>query len=248
MGHYIKVIMDEVFGQSNFRNEISRIKCNPKNFNRKAYGNIKDSIYFYSKGPAPIWNEPLVKKSQDEQDRLFNKTDNQGRRFTTNPLHAPGETASGDSGKPWHGVMPPAGRHWRNSHEVMDQLERDGLIHWSKNGVPRKIIYAENFSNKKLQDIWEFKDKPNPIYPTEKNLEMLKLIVSTSSNPDSIVLDAFAGSGSFGWAAHLLNRKWITIDESQKAIDTINKRFDEKPNSLLNGTAPRNWKLKKLIR
>lgn len=218
IGHYIKLLMDEVFGRDNFINDITRIKCNPKNFDRKAYGNVKDLILFYSKTGNHIWNEP--KKALDEVDikRLFKKVDKNGRKYTTIPLHAPGETKNGPTGQQWRGMMPPKGRHWRSEPKVLDELDKIGLIEWSKSGVPRKKIYADERGGKKIQDILEFKDPQNPSYPTEKNLDLLKLIVSTSSNKDSIVLDCFCGSGTTLKAAQDLGRKWIGIDKSQEAI------------------------------
>jgi adenine-specific DNA-methyltransferase len=92
IGHYVKVMMDEVFGIENFRNDITRIKCNPKNFDRIGYGNIKDLILFYSKTATPIWNEPRKKYTEKDLETLFPKTNKQGRRYTTVPIHAPGET------------------------------------------------------------------------------------------------------------------------------------------------------------
>ena len=124
IGHYVKILMDEVFGRQNFRNDISRIKSNPKNFSRLAYGNIKDVILFYTKSEKSTWNEPKRDAPEESIVRLFPKTDKVGRHYTTNPLHAPGETKDGRSGKPWKGILPPRGRHWRYSQAVLDQLER----------------------------------------------------------------------------------------------------------------------------
>jgi len=75
IGHYVKIIMDEVFGPENFRNDITRIKCNPKNFKRKGYGNIKDLILFYTKTNDFTWNEPMESRKDAELERLFNKID-----------------------------------------------------------------------------------------------------------------------------------------------------------------------------
>ncbi|MEI7811550.1 MAG: site-specific DNA-methyltransferase [Ignavibacteria bacterium] len=229
-GHYIKIIMDEVFGRKNFRNDISRIKCNPKNFRRKAYGNIKDMILFYTKTSDYVWNEPLTSLSKEQMNKLFNKTDTNGRKYTTNPLHAPGETTNGKSGQAWKGMPPPEGRHWRHAPEVLDQLETDGLIQWSKNGVPRKIIFADDYGQARLQDVWEFKDSQKPAYPTEKKIDMLKTIIKTSSDENSFVLDCFCGSGNTLLVAAELDRKWIGIDNSDIAITICRKRF-EKPDT-----------------
>jgi len=232
IGHYIKVLMDEIFGEENFINDISRIKCNPKNFNRKAFGNVKDLILFYSKTGNHIWNDQKTPFSEEDLKRLFRKVDKAGRRYTTIPVHAPGETQNGPTGHPWRGIMPPKGRHWRSEPKVLDELDRQGLIEWSKTGVPRKKIFADEKNGKKIQDIIEFKDPQTPIYPTEKNLELLKLIVKISSDQDSIVLDCFCGSGTTLKAAQDLGRKWIGIDKSDEAIKVALKRLTPKQTTL----------------
>jgi len=233
IGHYVKIIMDEVFGIENFRNDITRIKCNPKNFSRKAYGNIKDLILFYSKTSNPIWNEIREKLSETDIKKLFKKNDSSGRKYTTIPLHAPGETVNGPTGKEWKGQLPPEGRHWRTNPKILDEWEKQGLIEWSKTGNPRRIIYADEKEGKKRQDIWEYKDTQYPNYPTEKNLNLLKDIVLVSSNENSIVLDCFCGSGTTLIASQELGRKWIGIDQSEEAIKITQKRLKNIPTNLL---------------
>ncbi|MEK6680793.1 MAG: site-specific DNA-methyltransferase [Nitrospirota bacterium] len=224
IGHYVKVMMDEVFGIENFRNDITRIKCNPKNFDRIGYGNIKDLILFYTKSSKPIWNEPREKYTEKDIENLFSKIDKQGRRYTTVPIHAPGETEKGKSNQPFKGIMPPKGRHWRTDVETLEQCDKEGLIEWSSTGNPRKIIFADEREGKRVQDVWEYKDPQYPTYPTEKNPELLDLIVRTSSNPDSIVLDCFCGSGTTLKSAQINGRKWIGIDQSEYALKaTIEK-------------------------
>ncbi|TSC94110.1 MAG: DNA methylase N-4/N-6 domain-containing protein [Candidatus Berkelbacteria bacterium Athens1014_28] len=232
IGHYVKLIMDEIFGRENFRNDITRIKCNPKNFNRKAYGNIKDLILYYSKSDNPIWNDPRSPFSEEDEKRLFKKIDKDGRQYTTIPLHAPGETVSGNTGKEWNGVKPPKGRHWRSEPAVLEELDKQGLIEWSANGVPRKKIFLDEKDGKKMQDIWEFKDPQYPRYPTEKSLDLLKFIVEASSNEGNLVLDCFCGSGTTLLAAQLLNRNWIGIDKSDQAVKVAQKKLSQIPASL----------------
>lgn len=101
------------------------------------------------------------------------------------------------------------------------------MIEWSKNGVPRRKIFADEQKGKKLQDIWDFKDYQYPVYPTEKNLDLLKLIVQTSSNPESLVMDFFCGSGTTLIAAQELGRNWIGIDKSEKSIKVVRKKLNE---------------------
>lgn len=227
IGHYVKIIMDEIFGVNNFRNDITRIKCNPKNFQRKAYGNMKDMILFYTKSDKYTWNEPKDKYTKEDTKRLFKKIDENGRRYTTIPLHAPGETKNGATNKEWRGIKPPKGRHWRSNPKVLEQLEKDGLIEWSSNGVPRKKIYADEKDGMKKQDIWEYKDPQYPTYPTEKNIEMIKSIILASSNENDLLMDCFCGSGTTLEAAQQLGRSWIGIDESEEAIKVTQKRLSE---------------------
>ena len=232
IGHYIKIIMDEIFGMENFRNDITRIKCNPKNFHRKAYGNIKDMILFYSKTKNIIWNEPRLPFSENDKEKLFKKVDKNGRAYTTIPLHAPGETKNGATSGFFKGLKPPKGRHWRCSPQELEELDKAGLIEWSSNGNPRKIIYADEREGKKMQDIWEYKDYQYPNYPTEKNIELLKSVILASSNTESIVLDFFCGSGTTLVAAQELNRNWIGIDRSEQAIIITKKRLKNLEKSL----------------
>jgi adenine-specific DNA-methyltransferase len=160
-------------------------------------------------------------------EKLFPKKDTNGRRYTTVPIHAPGETANGKSNQPFKGMLPPAGRHWRTDVETLEQWDNAGLIEWSSKGNPRKIIFADEREGMRVQDIWELKDPQYPNYPTEKNAEMLDLIVKTSSNENSIVLDCFCGSGTTLKSAQMLNRKWIGIDQSEVAIEVAKTKLDE---------------------
>lgn len=232
IGHYVKLIMDEIFGRSMFKNDITRIKCNPKNFQRNAYGNVKDLILFYSKSDSLIWNDPYISLSDQDEKRLFKKVDKDGRKYTTIPLHAPGETKDGNTGKEWRGIKPPKGRHWRSEPSVLEELARDGLIEWSVNGVPRKKIFLDEKKGKKMQDIWEFKDPQYPKYPTEKNINLLKFIIKASSNEGDLVLDCFCGSGTTVVAAQELGRNWIGIDKSDQAIKVTKKKLTQIPSSL----------------
>lgn len=230
IGHYVKIIMDEVFGYKNFINDITRIKCNPKNFARNAYGNFSDMILFYAKKrDLNIWNEIRQSLTEEESFNLFPKTHPTKGRYTTNPLHAPGKTLNGDTGEEWNGLKPPKGRHWRYSREELTRLDQEGLIEWSDNGNPRKIIFLSEHNGKKIQDVWGFKDKGFSYikYPTQKNFDLLKRIISNSSNRNSIVLDAFAGSGSTLLVADSLQRKWIGIDNSPSSFEVIKQNFKE---------------------
>lgn len=226
MGHYLKVMLDEIFGEENYKNDITRIKSNPKNFDRNAYGNQKDMILFYSKTKKIIWNDIRFPCSCDELASRYTKIDKNGRRYTTIPLHAPGES-NGITGGAWRGMLPPEGRHWRTDPAQFDKLDAAGLIEWSSNGNPRIIKFADEHIGKKIQDIWKFKDPQYPIYPTQKNLQMLEMIVKQSSNNNSLVMDCFAGSGTTLLAAIMHGRRFIGIDKADLSIETMKKRFSQ---------------------
>jgi adenine-specific DNA-methyltransferase len=224
IGHYVKVVMDEVFGYKNFINDITRIKCNPKNFSRKAFGNFSDMILFYAKNrDKQVWNDIKEPLSEGDIERLFKKVHEKHGPYTTHPIHAPGETDEGDTGKEWKGMKPPKGRHWRYSRKELSRLDDAGLIEWSSTGNPRKIVFAKDHEGKKVQDVWEFKDRGKSYvdYPTQKNQNLLERIILNSSNEDSLVLDCFAGSGSTLIAANKHNRKWIGMDNSEYSLKTV---------------------------
>ena len=226
MEHRVRRLLDETFGEPNFRNSITRIKCNPKNFPRYSYGNIKDSILFYSVSPQRItWNPQKTPLSGADLRTLYPKVDAQGRRYATVPLHAPGATAHGATGQAWRGRRPPRGRHWRSAPERLDELDAAGLIEWSAANNPRRIIYADESAGKMPQDVWEYKDPQRPRYPTEKPAAMLRRIIQTSSNPGDTVLDCYAGGGGTLAEAAKLGRRFIGMDNAPAAQQAAAQRL-----------------------
>ena len=241
MEHRVRLLMDDVFGPENFRNAITRIKCNPKNFDRYSYGNIKDTILFYSVSPHEItWHPQREPLQDDEIARLYPHSDAAGRRYTTTPLHAPGVTTNGVTGHAWRGMGPPSGRHWRYAPAKLDELDAAGLIEWSATGNPRKIQYADEAAGKLPQDVWLFKDPQRPLYPTQKNAQMLERIILTSSNPGDTVLDCYAGSGGTLLTAARLGRWFIGMDDSRAAQEVIGRQ--------LAGNAIEYWRMPKRLR
>ena len=226
MEHHVRLLMDEVFGARNFRNSITRIKCNPKNFSRYSYGNIKDTILFYSVSPTSLkWNPQEEPLSGDDAVSRYPLVDDKGRRYATTPLHAPGVTRKGVTGGLWRGMQPPAGRHWRYTPEKLDDLDAAGLIAWSSTGNPRKIIYADQSAGKLPQDVWVYKDPQRPSYPTQKNAAMLERIILTSSEPGDTVLDCYAGSGGTLLEAARLGRRFVGMDDAPAAWEVTQRRF-----------------------
>jgi len=231
MAFHIKIIMDEVFGRKNFRNWITRKKCNPKNYTRKTFGNISDFVLFYTKSDNYVWNRPYKAWTPEQIIKEYQYIEEKtGRRYKKVPVHAPG-LRNGATGQPWRGMNPPPGKHWQYTPEKLDEMDARGEIYWSPTGNPRRKIYLDRSQGIPIQDIWlEFRDAHNQNikitgYPTEKNPDMLSLIVSASSNPDDIVLDCFCGSGTTLDVSAQLKRRWIGIDNSPVALNTILQRF-----------------------
>ncbi len=233
MAFPIKIIMDEVFGPSNFRNWITRKKSNQKNYTKNNYGNIQDFILFYTKTDKYTWNRPHTEKGIYTLEERFPKTEKEtGRRYALVPIHAPG-VRNGATGGMWRGKFPPEGKHWMFTPDKLDEFDRKGEIYWSPTGNPRRKIYADNDQGVPVQDIWlDFKDAHNQNiaitgYPTEKNPDLLKRIIEASSNEGDIVLDCFVGSGTTVAVADSLGRKWLGIDNSKLATYISLKRLLE---------------------
>ena len=225
----LKAVLDEVFGIKNFRNIITRRKCSSKNFTKHQYSNIHDYILFYTKSSSYKWNQPGLTPDEEWINKEYTKADKKGR-YKLVPVHAPG-TRRGETGGLWKGMMPPPGKHWQYIPSKLDDFDAAGEIHWSKNGNPRRKVYLEKDKKVTMTDYWDmFRDAHHQSimitgYPTEKNLDMLKLIVSASSDENDLVIDPFCGSGTTLQAALELNRNWIGIDQSFSAAKATIKRL-----------------------
>jgi len=139
----IKLVMDEVFGRDNFRNFITRKKCNTKNYTRNNFGNIADHILFYSKSDENVWHRPYDPWTEEKIAYEYPCIDAaSGRRYKKVPVHAPGER-NGETGKPWRGKAPPKGKHWQYPPAKLDELDAAGEIYWSPNGNPRRKVYFD---------------------------------------------------------------------------------------------------------
>ncbi len=233
MAFQMKIIMDEIFGENNCRAFITRKKCSTKNYTKNTFGNISDYVMFYSKSNAFVWNRPYepweMERMLEEYPYVDEKT---GRRYKKVPVHAPG-VRNGETGTQWRGKMPPPGKHWQYTPKKLDELDAAGEIYWSPTGNPRRKVFCDPDKGIPIQDIWlNYRDSINQAqkttgYPTEKNLDMLKMIVSASSNPGDIVLDCFAGSGTTLDAAFELGRVWIGVDNSIESYKAVIKRFTD---------------------
>lgn len=227
---HLKILMDEIFGADNFRNLITRRKCSSKNFTSKQYANLNDFVLFYTKSRNYKWNQPGVDAEDDWVLKEYPRVDELGRRYKLVPIHAPG-TRNGETGMPWRDMMPPPGKHWQYAPSKLEELDKAGDIYWSKNGNPRRKVYWTAEKKRSLTDYWDqYRDAHHQSiqisgYPTEKNLDMLKMIVGASSEAGDLVIDPFCGSGTTLQAARDLDRRFIGIDASFTAAKATLRRM-----------------------
>ena len=232
MVFHAKVLLDEIFGADKYRNCIVRKKCNPKNFTKKTFGNMVDFILFYTKSNKYVWNKQYEPWGDNQATEYRYVEPETGRNFMKVPVHAPG-IRRGATGKQWRGKLPPKGKHWQYTPDKLDEMDARGEIFWSTNGNPRRKVYLDESKGIGVQDLWlDYKDAHNQNikitgYPTEKNPDLLKRIISASSSVGDIVLDCFSGSGTTAHVASELNRHWIGVDNSPEAIKTTLTRFSK---------------------
>ncbi len=226
--HRLRVLMDSVFGESRFKNEIVWQRHKSHN-DPKQLGRVHDTILFYTKTDDYTWNEILLPYAEGYSEAAFRYSDPDGRRYQTQPLHA--SKPGGDTYYEWKGQHPPKGRYWAFSKENMKKLDEEGRIVYSKTGVPRYKIYVDEAKGRPLQDVWtdippvHHKGKERLGFPTQKPEGLLERILKLSSNPDDIVLDPMCGCGTSLAVAHKLGRKWVGIDVSPTACRLIMNRL-----------------------
>lgn len=229
--HYVKAILDELFGEENFINEIVWKRAYAHNDPSRC-GMVHDCIYFYSKSESRIWNKLFQKSNDGYVAQFFDQYDDvKKERYNRLPLDAPRHGDGGNLVYEWKGMWPSPNRTWANIKEKMEEFDRIGRIHYPKKGMPRLKRYESEYEGTVIQDVWtdirkihnQSKELIN--YPTQKPEDLLERIIKASSNEGDIVLDAFAGSGTTLAVAEKLGRRWIGMDCGKLAIYTIQKRL-----------------------
>jgi site-specific DNA-methyltransferase (adenine-specific) len=246
--HYLKIVLDTVFGAENYQNEIVW-KRSGSHGGAKRWGPLHDTILFYSKNSNFTWNKVFEKYDESYLDNFYRFSDERGRyRLVT--LTGAG-TRTGDSGKSWRDVNPTTvGRHWAvplgalrtiadektieglSTQEKLDLLDSAGLIYWPPKGsVPQQKRYIDESEGVSIQDVItdilpiSSQAAERLGYPTQKPLALLERIIQASSNEGDVVLDPFCGCGTAVHAAETLKREWIGIDITHLAISLIEKRM-----------------------
>lgn len=244
--HYLKILLDAVFGKELFRNEIIW-KRTFSHGSSKRYGPVHDVIFFYSKGSDFVWTNPKTMHDDEYVQKHFTSFDDaRQEHFQAITLTGAG-VRHGESGDPWRGVDPSnVSRHWALPRRILEMegitegsvqdkltaLENCGRIAWpAKGGTPRLKWFVSDLDGVALSDV--FTDIP-PIsanakerlgYPTQKPVALLERIIAASSKPGDHILDPFCGCGTTVHAAQKLGRRWTGIDITHLAIGLIEKRL-----------------------
>ena len=227
-GHYIKAVLDEVLGEENFRNELIWRRSTSHSDAQK-YGQVHDSIFFYTKTDRYTWNPQYQTYSPEYVARYFRFQDADGRRYWKEDATGKGDGPPRRFGNEWK--TPPKGRHWRWVQETIDQYWADSRFVLTKSGKPEFKRYLDQQEGEPIGSVWDDTKRINQMadertdYPTQKPEQLLERIIRASSNEGDIVLDAFAGSGTTVAVAEKLGRRWIAVDCGKLAIYTVQKRL-----------------------
>jgi len=228
--HYLKVVMDGVFGNENYQNEIIWKRTTAHNTTSRRYGSITDTLLFYSKSARYYFCPPSVEHDSNYIDKQYRFVDGNGRRFR---FHLIERNESLGIRKnliyEYKGYTPRLG--WMMEKERLVELDAQGKLAWSSKGKPLRKIYLDEVAAQKCGNLW---DEIKPIqasaserlgYPTQKPLALLERIINASSNTGGVVLDPFCGCGTALHAAQKLQRQWIGIDITHLAISLIENRL-----------------------
>ncbi|MBA3342017.1 MAG: site-specific DNA-methyltransferase [Gemmatimonadaceae bacterium] len=230
--HYLKLLLDAVFGPDNFRSEIVW-KRTSAHSSANRYGPVHDVILFYSRSNSYTWNKAYEAYDPEYIKTFFEQQDPDGRRWKRMDLTGAG-TRNGETGEVWRGLDVTAkGRHWAYPPSVLEQMDAAGKLHWPKSegGMPRMKQYLDEMPGVPIQDVWTDISPLHNLsgerlgYPTQKPQELLERIIAASSNSGDVVLDPFCGCGTTIAAAQKLNRRWIGIDVTHLAIGLIRTRL-----------------------
>ena len=242
-GHYLKIVLDVIFGVQGYRNEIVWKRTWAHN-DPKRFGRITDAIYYYNVSNRYVWNTQYAEYSDEYIQKFYRFEDERGRyRLVT--LTGP-KVSAGDSGSAWRGYSPTtSGRSWSVPKRIVRNLGGDEALSWSikqrldlldehdyiywppKGNVPQFKQYLHEMPGAPVQNLWTDIDRLSPQskerlgYPTQKPLALLDRIIRASSNPGDVVFDPFCGCATTIEAASRLDRKWLGIDITIHAIKRV---------------------------
>jgi DNA modification methylase len=231
--HYLKILMDGIYGVANFVNEINWKRSSAHSDAKqgaKHFGRVSDTLLFYSKTQDRRWNSLYAPYDPEYVARDYRRVDADGRRYRIDNLQGPGGAAKGNPKYEFLGVT----RYWRYSKERMEDLHRQGRIVQTRPGaVPQYKRYLDEMPGVPIQNIWtdvpviNNRSSEKLGYPTQKPEALLERITKASSDEGDVVLDPFCGCGTAIVVAQRMNRRWIGIDITHLAIGLIKKRLDD---------------------
>ena len=225
IGHYVKILLDEIFGEDNFKNEIvwKRKQGNLGQINQ--YGIVTDSIFYYTMSDSYYFETPLTKEGQEEYIKRFKYDDGDGRKYRLSPLVSPSYSPS--LVYTYKGYNPPK-NGWSVSLETMERYEKEGRLKFPKDKNQRieRKQYLDEWEGSPIQNLWTDIFVINPVaeerldYSTQKPEALLERIVNASSQKGTVIADFFGGSGVTAAVANKLGRKGMHCDIGRNAIQT----------------------------
>lgn len=230
--HYLKLLLDGIFGPSCFQNELIWERTNSHNMKSKFYSRSHDVLLFYTKSDKTNFNHQYTAYSAAQLRRY--RADADGRLYTGQDLTF--STVKPDRQFNWRGTTPPPQRSWGLSFDQLEALYAQGRILLKADGTPRldgRKVYLDEMPGKVLGSVWNDIDRVGNTslerlgYPTQKPVALLERIIAASSNPGDVVLDPFCGCGTTVHAAQKLGRRWIGIDVTHLAISLIERRMKD---------------------
>ena len=225
IGHYVKILMDEIFGEDNFRNEIVWKRSTAHN-DSTGFANLHDTIYYYSMSNELYFDTPMVPYSDEYIKHYYNKEDEDGRKYLDRDLSAKGLKGSGYSYS-WKGKD----GYWRCPISTMERLEKENRIYYTSNGTPRYKQYLDEMEGVPAQDLWvdifavNSQADERVDYVTQKPEALLERIIKASSKEGMLVADFFGGSGVTAAVANRLGRRFIHNDIGINSIQTARDRL-----------------------
>ena len=220
--HYLKVLMDEIFGRSNFRTEIIW-KRTAAHSDARTWGEVTDSIFFYTRSADLVWHAAHLAHDEEYLRKKYNRTDPDGRPYGLWDLQSPSPRQN--LMYPWQGFSPPK-NGWRFSRERMQKLHDDDRIYYpeDRGKRPRLKRYADESLGRLVDNLWidippvNSQASEDSGYSTQKPERLIERIIAASSEPGDIVLDCFLGSGTTAAVAQKMGRRWIGIERSRETV------------------------------
>ena len=225
--HYLKLLLDAVFGARSFRSEITWRRTNAKGLAFKGYPNNADILLYFSKTEAFTWNRPFRPHDPTYVEKFYRYVDpDTGRRYTLSDLTNPNRDRPNLTYE-WNGHL----RVWRWTKQRMQEAHENGLIHYTSTGLARQKRYLDEMQGNPVDTIWydiapiQAQSPERLGYPTQKPEALLERIIQASSNEGDVILDPFCGCGTAVAAAHKLNRQWLGIDITHLAVALMKSRL-----------------------